>query len=107
MRPDRIEKEESVLVDVISSEGNPELNDVHLSGKTVDISEMGMRVALTITVPEKTRLGLRLEMDSDVFRLEGQVRWSLNDGQPTLGILLDKDSADYSKWAQLFELDFD
>lgn len=107
MRPDRIEQEESVLVNVISSESNPELNDVHLSGTTVDISEMGMRVDMTIQVPEKTRLGLRLEMDSAVFRLEGQVRWSMNNGQPTLGILLDKESADYAEWARLFELDFD
>lgn len=107
MRPDRIEKEESVLVDVISSESKPELNDVHLSGRTVDISEMGMRVDMTIEVPEKTRLGLRLEMDSTVFRLEGQVRWCMNDGQPTLGILLDKDSADYAEWTKLFELEYD
>lgn len=107
MRPDRIEKEESVLVDVLSSESNPELNDVHLSGKTLDISEMGMRVAMTIQMPEKTRLGLRLEMDTKVFRLEGQVRWSMNDGQPMLGIMLDKDSPDYAMWAKLFDINFD
>ena len=107
MRPDRIETEESVLVDVISSDANPELVDVHISGKTVDISEMGMRVNMTIEVPRETRLGLRLELDSYVFRLEGQVRWSMNDGQPTLGVMLDKNSADYAKWVKLFELEFD
>ena len=107
MRPDRIETEESVLVDVLSSDANPELVDVHISGKTVDISEMGMRVNMTIEVPKESRLGLRLELDSNVFRLEGQVRWSMNDGQPTLGVMLDKNSADYAKWAKLFELDFD
>lgn len=107
MRPDRIEKEESVLVDVISSEGNPDLTDVHLSGKTVDISEMGMRVTLSISVPEKTRLGLRLELDSNVFRLEGQVRWTMNDGQPMLGVLLDKDSPDFAQWTKLFDINFE
>ena len=106
MRPDRIEKEESVLIDVIAS-GNSELQDTHLSGKTVDISEMGMKVSMTISVPELTKLGLRLEMDQNLFRLEGQVRWTMNDGQPMLGVLLDKDSPDYGLWAKLFELDFD
>lgn len=107
MRLDRVEQEQSVLVDVLTSAGNPALNDVHMSGRTVDISEMGMRVDMTIEVPRDSKLGLRLEVGANVFRLEGQVRWSINDGQPSLGIQLDKDSSDYAQWLKLFELDFD
>ena len=40
MRLDRIEREEPVLVDIINCMANPELNDTHLSGKTVDVSEV-------------------------------------------------------------------
>lgn len=106
MRADRIEKEESVLVDVIACE-NPELLDTHLAGQTLDISEAGMKVTMKVEVPNTTRLGLRLEMDQKVFRLEGQVRWTRQDGEISMGIKLDPESADYAMWEQLFELSLD
>lgn len=107
MRPDRIEKDEEVLVDIISCEKEPDLHDIHLSGRTMDVSEAGMKVTMTVSVPEQTKLGLRLDMDQKVFRLEGQVRWSKSDGEVTVGVLLDKDSPDYQKWLEIFELDID
>ncbi len=106
MRPDRIEKEESVLVDVIACE-NPELLDTHLSGHTVDVSEGGMKVTMKVEVPNATRLGLRLDLDRQLFRLEGQVRWTRNDGEVSLGIKIDPDSPDYDQWMRLFELQLD
>lgn len=106
MRPDRIEKEESVLIDVIASE-NPDLLDTHLAGQTLDVSESGMKVTMRVEVPNATRLGLRLDLDQKIFRLEGEVRWTRNDGEISLGIKLDPESADYKEWEKLFEFQLD
>ena len=105
MRADRVEKDEEILVDIISCDDEPDLHDIHLSGRTVDVSETGMKVTMTVKVPAKTHLGLRLDMNSHVFRLEGEVRWAKNDGQVMVGVLIDQDSPDYKKWTEMFELD--
>jgi len=105
MRPDRIETEEPVLVDVISCT-DPSLNDVHMSGKILDISETGMKVTMATAVPEKTLLGFRLDTGTDVFRLEGEVRWITNNGEVMMGILLDKTCSDFTKWTELFEFEY-
>ncbi|MEX0941383.1 MAG: PilZ domain-containing protein [Pseudomonadales bacterium] len=104
MRLDRIDKDEEILVDIISCESDPELQDVHVTGRTVDVSEEGMKVTMTVSVPEKTHLGLRLNLDSNVFRLEGDVRWTRRDGQVFVGVMLDPESADYEKWTKMFDL---
>jgi hypothetical protein len=105
MRPDRIDREEAVLVDIMSCDDDPDLQDIHLSGKTVDVSESGMKVTMSVKVPAKTHLGLRLDLNSDVFRLEGEVRWTRNEGEMMVGVLIDKDSPDYQKWIQMFEIE--
>lgn len=104
MRPDRVDKDEEILVDVMSCEDDPDLQDIHVSGRTVDVSESGMKVSMTISVPNKTHLGLRLNVDSKVFRLEGDVRWTKRDGKVFVGVELDPQSSDYQKWLQLFDL---
>lgn len=106
MRPDRVEKDESVLVDILAS-SNPELLDTHLSGRTIDVSEAGMKVTMKVEVPSDSRLGLRLDVGEKVFRLEGQVRWSRNDGEISMGVKLDPSSPDYEMWERLFEFSLD
>ncbi len=103
MRLDRIEREEPVLVDIINCMANPELNDTHLSGKTVDVSENGMKVITSVELPPDTIVGLRLDIAAHLYRLEGEVRWSKED---LAGLLLDESSADFDHWTEMFELDF-
>ncbi|MFT7218599.1 MAG: hypothetical protein ACI8Z1_000210, partial [Candidatus Azotimanducaceae bacterium] len=92
MRGDRIERQEEVLVDIISCKKDPELSDVHLSATTIDLSAYGMKVAMTVSVPEESHLGLRLDMGGEVYRLEGDVRWSVSGERGFIGIELEKDS---------------
>ena len=106
MRLDRIEREEEVLVDVINCVDQPELNDTSLTCKTVDVSEAGMLVVTDIEIPVNTRLGLRLDLSSVLYRLEGEVRWSRKEGSHLVGLLLDNDSQDYVPWTRMFQLDF-
>lgn len=106
MRLDRIEREEDVLVDVIQCRRNPELNDTHLSCKTVDVSEVGMKVESDMDIPVATVLGLRLDLSSVLYRLEGEVRWCKDEGKHYVGLLLDEDSPDYIHWTRMFQLDF-
>ncbi|MDZ7683919.1 MAG: hypothetical protein U5O39_01725 [Gammaproteobacteria bacterium] len=94
----------SVLVDVIACE-NPELLDTHLSGQSPRYfrsrHEGDHEGGGAQCHPAQ---GLRLEMDQKVFRLEGQVRWTRQDGEISMGIKLDPESADYALWEKLFEL---
>ncbi len=106
MRLDRIEREEDVLVDVISCALNPELNDTALSCRTVDVSEGGMKVASDMILPVETVLGLRLDLSSVLYRLEGQVRWCRDEEKHYVGLLIDEDSPDYINWTRMFQLDF-
>jgi hypothetical protein len=105
MRLDRIEKQEAVIIDVISCMSQPELNNTLLTCSTVDVSESGMKVEAAMAIPVATRLGLRLDLASRVYRLEGEVRWSKDEGQHYLGLLIDDDSADMVAWTRMFELD--
>jgi len=106
MRLDRIEREEDVLVGVINCVGNPELNDTSFSCRTVDVSEGGMKVATDLDIPVETVLGLRLDLSSVLYRLEGEVRWCRNEEKHYVGLLLDEDSPDYVNWTRMFQLDF-
>ena len=106
MRLDRIEREEEVLVDVINCVEQPELNDTSLTCKTVDVSEAGMLVVTDIAIPVHTRLGLRLDLSSVLYRLEGEVRWNREEGGHFVGLLLDDNSQDYVPWTRMFQLDF-
>lgn len=106
MRLDRIEREEDVLVDVISCRRDPSLNDTSMSCKTVDVSEAGMKVASDLDIPVATVLGLRLDLSSVLYRLEGEVRWCKDEGTHYVGLLLDEESADYANWTRMFQLDF-
>jgi hypothetical protein len=106
MRLDRIEREEDVLVDVINCLGNPELNDTSLACRTIDVSEGGMKVATELDIPVETILGLRLDLSSVLYRLEGEVRWCKDEGKHYVGVLIDEDSPDFLSWTKMFQLDF-
>lgn len=106
MRLDRIEREENVLVDVIQCTGNPGLNATSLSCRTVDVSEGGMKVSSDLDIPVATVLGLRLDFSSELYRLEGEVRWCKTEGKHYVGLLIDEDSPDYVNWTRMFQLDF-
>lgn len=106
MRLDRIEREEDVLVDVINCARNPELNDTSISCKTVDVSESGMKVATEMDFPVETVLGLRLDLASVLYRLEGEVRWCKDEGKHYVGLLINEDSPDFVNWTRMFQLDF-
>ena len=106
MRLDRIEREEEVLIDVINCDDQPDLNDTSLACRTVDVSERGMQVMTDMSIPVHTRLGLRLDLSTVVYRLEGEVRWTRKNGAIYVGLLLDDDSQDYVPWTRMFQLDF-
>jgi hypothetical protein len=106
MRLDRIEKSEEVLVDVINCISQPELNDTSLACKTVDVSENGMKVETQMEIPIKTKLGLRLDLASVLYRLEGEVRWCKNEEAHYIGLLIDEDSPDLIPWTRMFQIDF-
>ncbi|MBT4492190.1 MAG: PilZ domain-containing protein [Gammaproteobacteria bacterium] len=106
MRLDRIEREEDVLVDIISCQMNPELNDTSLACRTVDVSEVGMQVESDLDLPPETVLGLRLDLSSVLYRLEGEVRWCREEGKHYVGLLIDEESPDFVNWTRMFQLDF-
>jgi len=53
-----------------------------------------------------THLGLRLDLETSLYRLEGEVRWAREDGQYCVGLLLDAESPDFVSWTKMFQLDF-
>ncbi len=106
MRLDRIEREEEVLIDVINCVNQPDLNDTSFACRTVDVSETGMKVATDTDLPLQTVLGLRLDLSSVLYRLEGEVRWCKTEGKHYVGLLLDTDSPDFVSWTRMFQLDF-
>ncbi|MFT7221656.1 MAG: hypothetical protein ACI8Z1_003278 [Candidatus Azotimanducaceae bacterium] len=106
MRLDRVEREESVQLDVISCDENPDLVDTSLSCLTVDVSECGMKVASVLEIPVETVLGLRLDLSSTLYRLVGKVRWSRQDEKHLIGLLIDHNSPDFVNWTRNFQLDF-
>ncbi len=73
---------------------------------TVDVSEVGMKVMTDIPIPVSTRLGLRLDLSTALYRLEGEVRWTKEEGSHLVGLLLDDDSQDFISWTKMFQLDF-
>lgn len=105
MRLDRIERDEEVLVDIIKCENRPELNATSLACRIVDVSENGMKVVSELAIPVSTRLGLRLDLSSTVYRLEGEVRWSKDEGMSYIGLLLDTQSQDIICWNRMFQMD--
>ncbi len=106
MRLDRIEREEEVLIDVISCDHQPDLNDTSFACQTVDVSEAGMKVVSDIPIPVSTRLSLRLDLSTALYRLEGEVRWSIDESSHFVGLLLDDDCQDYIAWTKMFQIDF-
>lgn len=106
MRLDRIEQVDDVLIDVIRCQANPELVDTSLACQTVDVSEAGMKVSSSLGLPIETVLGLRLDLSSALYRLQGQVRWCTNEETHYVGLLLDESSPDYVSWTRRFQLDF-
>lgn len=106
MRLDRVERQESVLVDVISCQENPALVDTSLDCCTVDVSEGGMKVASHLDIPVESILGLRVDMSSIAYRLEGKVRWCAKDDSHHIGLLIDQNSPDFVNWTRNFQLDF-
>ncbi|MFT7133522.1 MAG: hypothetical protein ACI81O_002238, partial [Cyclobacteriaceae bacterium] len=70
-----------------------------------DVSEAGMKVATAMAIPVATRLGLRLDFASHLYRLEGEVRWAKDDDRHYVGLHIDDSSADIVAWTRMFELD--
>lgn len=106
MRLDRIEREEEVLVDVISCLERPDLNDTAMACRTVDVSETGMKVTTDMDIPVDTVLGLRLDLPSSLYRLEARVRWCKEEDHFNIGLLLNEQSQDFGAWTKMFQLDF-
>jgi hypothetical protein len=106
MRLDRIEREEDVLVDVISCTQQPELDATSWVCRTVDVSECGMKVETEMELPIATRLGLRLDLESELYRLEGEVRWCDDSATHYVGLMIDENSPDFVSWTRMFQLDF-
>ena len=106
MRLDRIEREEEVLIDVISCDSQPDLVDTAMACRTVDVSECGMKVSTQMALPVNTVLGLRLDLPTQLYRLEGSVRWSREDDTFNVGLLLNEQSQDFGAWTKMFQLDF-
>ena len=107
MRLDRIERDEEVLVDVIRCVNQPDLMDTALACRTVDVSENGLKMSAMMHIPVNTVLGLRLDLSSKLYRLQGEVRWVRDEGGHYVGLLLsDDESQDMSAWTQMFELDY-
>ena len=51
-------------------------------------------------------LDLRLDLQTQLYRLEGRVRWSREDESFNVGLLINDQSQDFSAWTEMFELDF-
>ena len=105
LRLDRIERSEEVLVDVIDCVDQPDLNATSLACRTVDVSETGIKMTAGMPIPVNTVMGLRLDLSSHLYRLEGEVRWIRDEGKHTMGLLLDEESPDIDEWAEMFHLD--
>jgi hypothetical protein len=106
MRPNRIEREVDISVDVIQCQENPDLNQTSMSCRTLDVSENGMKLTTALPLPPNTVLGLRLDLSSVLYRLEGEVRWCLEDHGWRTGLLLDKASPDFDAWARMIKTGF-
>ncbi|MDK1023480.1 MAG: PilZ domain-containing protein [Gammaproteobacteria bacterium] len=107
MRPERIEREEDVFVDVIQCQENPDLNQTSMSCRTLDVSQNGLKLVTGLLLPPATVLGLRLDLSSVLYRLEGEVRWCLDDHGCRAGLLLDRESPDFDAWIRMFEPDIE
>ena len=83
------------MVDVISCEKDEMLTNAQIAGKTIDVSEAGMKLAMYVGVPERARIALHLNAPFRQFNLEGEVRWLRENGEAWVGVLLDEDSTDY------------
>ena len=105
MRLERIEREEDVLLDIIECVGDPDLNDTSLACQTVDVSEEGMQIKLSMEIPKGSTIGLRLDLIKDIYRLVGEVRWTKEEGHHFVGVLLSDDSPDYKAWQEMFEIE--
>ena len=60
----------------------------------------GMRVTVGTVV------GLRLDLEAQLYRLQGRVRWARDEGRHFLGVKIDQDSPDIGAWNQMFELEY-
>ena len=65
-----------------------------------------MKVASEYDLPLDTILGLRLDLASVLYRLEGEVRWCKTEGKHYVGLLIDENSPDFLSWTHMFQLDF-
>jgi len=106
MRLDRIERQEEVLIDVIDCVNQPDLVDTALACRTLDVSEDGMKVVSDMNLPVNTLLGLRLDLDTQLYRLQAQVRWSNDEGNYHVGLLINDDSPDMNDWTRMFQIEF-
>lgn len=101
-RPQRVELEKDIVINVLACDEEPVLADAHLAARTIDVSEHGMKVWLYVAVPERTRVALDVPGPGN-FRLEGEVRWVHEGGEIRVGVLIDEHSADFEEWRQSFE----
>ena len=102
MRSERFEKERDLVVDVISCEKDEMLTNAQIAGKTIDVSEAGMKLAMYVGVPERARIAVHLNAPFRQFNLEGEVRWLRDNGEAWVGVLLDENSTDYESWREAY-----
>jgi hypothetical protein len=107
MRLDRIEREEQILVSIIHCDDDPDLDDTSLACRTVDVSEAGMQLISAFAIPVNSKLGLRLDFSSELYRLEAEVRWNRDEDNHYVGLELNKESADFASWKNMFFRGFD
>ena len=99
-RPTRVNLQQDLVIRVLACDKDPLLTDAHLSAKTIDVSESGMKVWLYVPVPQQTRVSLNVPGSGDL-RLEGEVRWVEDAGEIRIGVLIDEQSADFAAWREM------
>ncbi|MEM7365054.1 MAG: PilZ domain-containing protein [Pseudomonadota bacterium] len=106
MRLDRIETQETVLIDIADCPERPELDDTCMSAITVDVSKEGLKMGSNLEIPVGSFLGMRVSIRGRLFRLEGEVRWHIReDGAWFSGVQLRDSSPDFVEWREMFLVD--
>ena len=100
-------REERLFVKVISCDANPDAESLIIFGATEDISSSGIALTVSESLPEATKLELRVEIKGcpGKFLLNGVVRWCHPKGDEfTCGIELieAEELSDLPDWKDLF-----
>ena len=107
-KSERMERRESVSIQIISSSQHKQHPPEVASTETLDISAGGIKLYLNGSVREKTILDFCLEYSGETrrFLLTGEVRWcqAVEDSLFHVGIkILDAQGTDFVEWQELFD----